>query len=71
MRVVRTGRRFRMILHAEHRLVPVAESFQRLVVQIDVGDLDFVQSCSESGSTAKPWFCEVISTLPVILFSTG
>ena len=40
MRIVRTRRGFRVILHAEHRLAAVAEAFQRLVVQIHVRDFD-------------------------------
>src|ERR1700757_1827191 len=36
MRVVRTGRGLRVVLHAEQWQIPVAEAFQRLVVQVDV-----------------------------------
>ena len=43
MRIVRAGRGFGVVLHAEDRLVAVAEAFQRLVVQVDVGDLDVAQ----------------------------
>src|SRR6185295_2432374 len=32
-----------VILHAEHRMVAMAETLQRLVVQIRVSDLDFVE----------------------------
>ena len=51
---MRPGRGLRMILHAENRVVAMPEAFQRLVVQIDVRDIDFVDRLSESGSTAKP-----------------
>ena len=44
MRIVRPRRCFRMILDAEHRLAAMAEAFQRLVVQIDVGQLHFALS---------------------------
>ena len=43
VRIVRTGRGLGVVLHAEHRVVAVAETLQRLVVQVHVGDLDFVQ----------------------------
>ena len=59
---MRTGRRLRMVLDAESRQGAVFHAFDRVVVEVDVGDLDFVQ-VQLSGSTAKPWFCAVISTL--------
>src|SRR6188768_1561028 len=37
-RVVRTGRRLRMILDGEERLLGVREPLDRLVVQIEVGE---------------------------------
>ena|SRR5689334_13900053 len=40
-RVVRSGRGFRVILHAERRKRLVAKSFQCLIVEIDVSDFDF------------------------------
>ena len=43
VRIVRTGRGFGVVLHAEHRVVAVAEAFERLVVEIDVGDFDVVE----------------------------
>ena len=43
VRIVRAGRGLGMVLHAEHRMIAMAEAFQRLVVQIDVGELDLVQ----------------------------
>ena len=43
VRIVRTGRGLRMILHAEHGMAAMAEAFERLVVQIDVGDFELVQ----------------------------
>ena len=42
VRIVRAGRGFGVVLHAEDRLAAVAEAFERLVVQIDVRDLDVV-----------------------------
>ena len=41
MRIMRPGRRFRMILHSEQRKIPVPHAFERLVVQIYVRQLDF------------------------------
>ena len=43
VRIVRAGRGFGMILHAEHRLAAMTEAFERLVVQIDVRDFDIVE----------------------------
>src|SRR5260370_23037032 len=43
VRIVRSGRGFGMVLHAEYRLAAVAETLQRLIVQIDVGDFDLTQ----------------------------
>ena len=40
MRVVRSGRRFRVILHAEYRMAAVTKTFQGLIVQVHVRDLD-------------------------------
>src|SRR5207248_11804338 len=40
--VVRTWRRFRMILHAEHRPFTVTQSFDSSVVQIQMRHLDIV-----------------------------
>ena len=48
-------------LKTGQRLVPHA--FERVVVEVDVRRLDVARAAS-SGSTAKPWFCVVISTLP-------
>ena len=42
VRIVRAGRGLGVILDAEDRLVAMAETFQRLVVQVDVRELDFV-----------------------------
>ena len=69
VRVVRPGRRLGMVLHAEDRLGRVPQPFDRAVVQIHVRDL--TSDGSDSGSTAKPWFCDVISTLPVSSSFTG
>ena len=40
MRVVRSGRRFRVILHAEYRMAAVTKTFQGVIVQVHVRDLD-------------------------------
>ena len=69
--IVRAGRGLRVVLHAEHRVVAMAEPFQRLVVQIDVREFDLARRSASPGSTAKPWLCDVISTLLVTLLSTG
>ena len=42
VRIVRTGRGLRMVLHAEHGVAAMPEAFQRLIVQIHVRDLDVV-----------------------------
>ena len=39
---MRTWRRLGMILHREYRLRSMRQSFDGLVVQVDVGDLDFL-----------------------------
>src|SRR5258706_8985597 len=41
VRIVRSGRGLRMILDAEHRLAAMPETFQRLIVQVDVRQLHF------------------------------
>ena len=41
MRIVRAGCGFRVILHTEQRQVPVAQAFERIVVQVDVRQFDF------------------------------
>ena len=43
VRIVRAGRGLGVILDAEDRLAAVAEAFERLVVQVDVGDFDLVE----------------------------
>ena len=40
---MRAGRGFGVVLDAEDGLAPVAETFERLVVQVDVGDVDVVR----------------------------
>ncbi len=55
-----------MVLYAENRVVAVAETFQRLVIQITCV-ISTSLRFSESGSTAKPWLWEVISTRLVIV----
>jgi len=40
VRIVRAGRRFRMILHAEQGQILVAHAFVGVVVQVDVRDFD-------------------------------
>src|SRR6266446_5756449 len=41
MRVMRSRRRLRVILHAEQRQRPVTQAFKRVVVKIDVGEIYF------------------------------
>src|SRR5947209_18155857 len=43
MRIVWAGSRFRMILHAEYGVMSMSKTFERLVVQIDVGDFELVE----------------------------
>src|ERR1039458_1772243 len=40
---MRAGSRFRVVLHAEERECLVTQTFERLVVQINVGQLDLVR----------------------------
>ncbi len=42
MRIVRAGSGFRVVLHAEERQRLVAQAFERLVVQVNVSQLDFI-----------------------------
>jgi hypothetical protein len=70
MRIVWAGRGFGVVLHAEERQRFVAQAFERLVVQVNVGQVDLAE-LMESGSTAKLWLWAVISTLPVALLRTG
>ncbi len=35
------GARLRMVLHAEERQGAMAQAFERVVVQVDMGELDF------------------------------
>ena len=51
-----------MILHAKNRLGLVAHPFHGLIVEIDPVHAHLRRQ--RLGSTANPWFCEVISTLP-------
>ena len=39
--IIRTGSRFGVVLHAEDRKIAVAHSFDRIVVEVDVGHFDF------------------------------
>src|SRR5215470_14501577 len=41
MRIVRAGRGFGVVLDAEQRQVSVAHAFERVVVQVDMRQLDF------------------------------
>src|SRR5579862_7332872 len=41
MRIMRPRRGLRMILHAEQREIPMAQAFECLVVQVDMGQLNF------------------------------
>ena len=58
-----------MVLDAEDRQPGVAEPFEGLVVEVDVAGS--TSAGSVAGSTAKPWFWVVISTLPVRSLRTG
>ena len=49
----------------------VAQPLDGAVVQVEVRDLAAAGRRSESGSTAKLWFCAVISTAPVARSCTG
>src|SRR4051794_19639454 len=42
VRVMRAGGGFGVVLHAEDRVIAVAEAFERLVIQIDVSDVNLV-----------------------------
>src|SRR5580700_7734276 len=42
VRIVRSGRRFRMILDAKHGLAAMAKTFEGVVIQIDVSQLDIL-----------------------------
>ena len=61
--VARAGRCFRMVLHREHRLVLERQAAVRAVEQRHMRFVTFAAGVALS--TAKPWFIEVISTLPV------
>ena len=67
--VVRAGGGLGVVLDAEDRQAGVAEPFEGLVVEVDVAGLDV--GGRVAGSTAKPWFWVVISTLPVRSLRTG
>ena len=41
MRIMRTRRSLRMVLHTKQRQIPVPHAFQRVVVQINVRQFDF------------------------------
>ena len=70
VRVVRPGRRLGMVLHAEHRLASCAAA-PRPCRRTGSGASPSRRPAATSGSTAKPWFCDVISTLPVSSSFTG
>ena len=70
MAVLRAGRGLGVVLHREGRAVGERDAAIRAVEQRDVG-LRRVRRAGVAGSTAKPWFIEVISTLPVVLSLTG
>ncbi len=70
VRVVRAGRGLRVVLHREHRArrrgaAPRRVPSYRLVC------VTSTPAGSDPGSTAKPWFCDVISTRPVSRSFTG
>jgi hypothetical protein len=62
--VLRAGRGFRVMLHREHRLSDQPQTAIGAVEQRDMGLLDAFGQALES--TAKPWFIDTISTLPVV-----
>ena len=68
--VLRAGRGLGMVLHREHRPVGHADAAVRAVEERDVRLLD-VRRAGSSRSSAKPWFIETISTLPVVKSFTG
>ena len=68
--IVRAGRGLGMVLHAEDGPVLVAQALDGVVVEIDVRDLD-VRRAALAASTAKPWFCAVMATLPLRRSLTG
>src|SRR6185437_7691549 len=41
MRIVWAGARFRVVLHAKQRQIPVPQAFERVVIQINVGEFNF------------------------------
>jgi hypothetical protein len=67
--VLRTGRGFGVVLHGEDGLALQRDAGVGAVEQRDVG-FDHA-SGRLSRSTAKPWFIETISTLPVVKSFTG
>ena len=54
-----------MVLHAEHRLRLVPQAL-RPCRRTGSGASPRRRRAATSGSTAKPWFCDVISILPVV-----
>ncbi len=79
--VVRAGGSLGVVLHRERRQVQARQALDHVVVEVDVGDHDprrtgrrrAARSASpvSGASTAKPWLCAVISTLPVRRSITG
>ena len=47
LRIVRTGRSLRVILHAEGRKLPVPYAFNRVVVQIDMSEFETIRQIRE------------------------
>ena len=67
--VHRPGRRFGMILHAEH--VPAFDR-DAAIGAVEQRDMGFLHALGQgSRSTVKPWFIDTISTLPVSRSFTG
>ena len=63
--IVRSRRRLGMVLDAEHRAAP-CDAGPRRCRRTGSCASPRHRSGSDPGSTAKPWFCDVISILPVV-----
>ena len=66
VRIVRAGAGFGVTLEAEGRLVGTVDALVGAVEQGTVRHPQIRWQCLSS--TAKPWFCEVIMTVPASMF---